>query len=304
MAGFDLEEGKYFNYKVTEEELWKAFHLIFSTKTRNTTSYKFVFLKSIIDSLNLADNNLLLTFDQIFERFTEIYWILVIKYNICQGRAAEHRTYIEQILCGFVEEIGYEQFNIMFNDLPDYTKSIIIEKVKRKCKRYVIGALYNDSNGLLYSFSKKDEWIMINPQMYLFLQKHKDAIQELNYFELAKFIEGINTAFTVQRVRMKIKNGNSIEGLAVYRQMLYEEFEECNSVIYKDVKINTVEMLYGAEECYDKALKLEKENDRIISLSNKKNSFDEDTKSMMKYLGEPERVLKMLKLRKGIIRKV
>lgn len=43
LAGFDLAEGKYKNEDVSSEELWKSFNRVFSTKTLNSSSYKFVF---------------------------------------------------------------------------------------------------------------------------------------------------------------------------------------------------------------------------------------------------------------------
>ena len=51
LAGFDLSEGKYKNDDVSSEELWKSFNRVFSTKTLNSSSYKFVFLKSIVDCI-------------------------------------------------------------------------------------------------------------------------------------------------------------------------------------------------------------------------------------------------------------
>lgn len=46
-----------------------------------------------------------------------------------------------------------------------------------------MGALYGDTNELMYSFSKKREIIQLNPQMKDFVLRH----EELNYYELANF---------------------------------------------------------------------------------------------------------------------
>lgn len=84
MAGFDLKEGRYITGKITDDELWSAFSCVFSSRSRNDTSYKFGFLKSIIDNLYNVDENLELTFDQLFSKFAEIYWNLILKYNLRQ----------------------------------------------------------------------------------------------------------------------------------------------------------------------------------------------------------------------------
>lgn len=60
----------------------------------------------------------------------------------------------------------------------------IYHQVKMKCKAYVVGALFEDTKHLFYSFSKKGEWIQINPRMYEFICKHKVIIEKLNYYEL------------------------------------------------------------------------------------------------------------------------
>ena len=40
---------------------------------------------------------------------------------------------------------------------------------------------------ILYSFSKKDEWIELNPIVYNFLKRHREEIQEMNYNAWAEF---------------------------------------------------------------------------------------------------------------------
>lgn len=79
MAGFDLKEGQYEERNASDDELWSAFACVFSSKSRNDSSYKFGFLKTIIDNLYNVDSDLKLTFDQLFTKFGEIYWNLILK---------------------------------------------------------------------------------------------------------------------------------------------------------------------------------------------------------------------------------
>lgn len=74
MSGYELSEGIYKAGDFTQEELWKAFRNVFSTKTQNSSSYKFVFLKAIMDCIHRYNKDEY-TFYEIFERFTDMYWV-------------------------------------------------------------------------------------------------------------------------------------------------------------------------------------------------------------------------------------
>lgn len=101
----------------------------------------------------------------------------------------------------------------------------ISHQVKIKCKKYVVGALFEDTNRLFYSFSKKEEWIKINPVMYEFICKHKVVIEKLNYYEWARFLERVNEEAVAVKLLDKIDESAKRNNLAAYRQILYEEFE-------------------------------------------------------------------------------
>ena len=226
MAGFKLKEGQFDNKTISEDEFWSTFNYVFSSRTKNTASYKFGFLKSIIDNLYNADENLILTFNQLFSKFAEIYWNLILKYGIRQQAAASSTkgTLLEQILHESVAQYGIAE-DIPFESLSYEMMSEISRKVKIKCKTNVVGALYGDTKGLLYSFSKKEEWIQLNPQMYKFLCRHKGVIEKLNYYEWAKFLERVNKDTTLDRLLGKIDESTKRNSLFVYRQLLYMEFE-------------------------------------------------------------------------------
>ena len=176
MAGYDLAEGQFENRTLSDDEMWSAFSNLFSSHSKNSSSYKFGFLKAIMDNLYNVDQNLTLTFDQLFGTFTEVYWNLVLKYGIRQQpvSARTNGTYLEQALNTTAEQYAITA-NIPFESISDEAKIEVCRKVKSKCKINVVGALYGDTKGLFYSFSRKDEWLQINPQMYEFVCKHKLA---------------------------------------------------------------------------------------------------------------------------------
>ena len=51
MAGYDLAEGRYENRTLSDDEMWSAFSNLFSSHSKNSSSYKFGFLKAIMDNL-------------------------------------------------------------------------------------------------------------------------------------------------------------------------------------------------------------------------------------------------------------
>ena len=155
MNGYELSEGMYKTGEFTQEELWKAFRNVFSTKTQNSSSYKFVFLKAIMDCIH-GYNKDEYTFYEVFERFTEIYWVLIVKYGLSQNNSTTNETYIEQILKEYVVcTEGDRYISIQLDDLTSTAKRKIVSQVVKKCKKYVVGALYGDTGGLFYSFSKR-----------------------------------------------------------------------------------------------------------------------------------------------------
>lgn len=244
MAGFDLKDGVFDNRQLTEEELWSIFSRVFSEKSRNDTSYKFGFLKAILDNLYNVDNNLKLSFDKLFMKFTEIYWNLILKYKLRQKAKTKDnkRSYLEQII---ESELGKSKIisEISFEALNDNIKVDICHKIKSKCKQNVVGALFGDTSGVFYSFSKKEEYIQLNPQVFTFLSKHKKVIEKLNYYEWAKFLEKVNNNETTQCLLNKLDYVTKRNDLSVYRQILYDEFEEKHCFYCrKELKKNKIEV--------------------------------------------------------------
>ena len=156
MAGYDLNEGTYDKRFVSDEELWSAFAFVFSSKSVNDSSYKYGFLKAIIDNLYNVDEKLKLSFDQLFSKFGEIYWNLILKHGLRQKIVSKTntKTVLEQILDAAVDKYHIKE-PIPYESLTPPMMVDINLQIKKKCKRYVVGALFEDTKRLFYSFSKK-----------------------------------------------------------------------------------------------------------------------------------------------------
>lgn len=235
-AGHNLKKGEYRQCKLTEDEMWSAFAYTFSPKSIHVASYKYGFLKAILDNLYNTDEKLLLTFDQLFGKFAEIYWNLVLKYHIKQksSDANGRVTTLERVLWETRDRFQIEE-GIPFESLSDDAAAFVCNKVKQGCKDNVVGALYGDLQGLLYSFDIKAGWIQFNPVMYEFICKHKVAIEKINYYEWAKYLEKINKDDVMDHLLTKIDESAKRNNLSYYRDILFEEFE--NKCFYCGKKV-------------------------------------------------------------------
>jgi len=141
-AGYLLKEANYIDRPLSDDEMWSAFAYLFSSKSINDTSYKFGFLKAIIDNLYNTDSKLVLTFDQLFAKFAEIYWNLVLKHHIRQKKPGKlnRQSELEKALIYGQEKYGILE-GIPFESLTLDMRCDICHRVKMKCKENVVGAL-------------------------------------------------------------------------------------------------------------------------------------------------------------------
>ena len=226
MAGCDRKDGYYIERYITDEEIWEAFSRLFSAQSRNDSSYKFGFLKSILDNLYNVDDKLVLTFDQIFSKFAEIYWSLIVNHQLKQRVQTKSgtKTHIEKILEKAKEDNHIIEI-IRYENLSEDIRVELEHNVKQKCKTYVVGALFEDTNEIFYSFSKNEEWLKINPLVYNFLCRNKVLIEKLNYYEWARFLEKVNTDRESYKLLSEIDKSTKRNNLSYYRNILYDEFE-------------------------------------------------------------------------------
>jgi len=223
ISGHRLSKGDYDHRHLNTDEIWQELSILFSSRSRNSASYKYGFFKSILDNLYNVDDDMKLTFDQLFGKFAEIYWNLVTKYRIAQMPAGKSAAVVT-VINDFVQKNNI-MAGIPFESLTDDQKITLQTKVKNKCKQNVVGALYGDTGCIFYAFDKKEEWIRINPQVYSYVCKRKTALEKLNYYEWAKYLEKVNTEETTVNLLSKLDESSKRSNLSVYRQILFDEFE-------------------------------------------------------------------------------
>lgn len=107
--------------------------LFFLRRAKKTSTYKFALVKSILDNLfnNIPTENFqIISYDNIFSKFAESYWNLVVKYHLHQQKTTiEGKTSkIEQIFDDAIQKNPVLK-NIEFNSIDAETKSSIVSKV-------------------------------------------------------------------------------------------------------------------------------------------------------------------------------
>lgn len=218
---------------LSDDEYWSLFNFVFSSQSKKTSTYKFALVKSILDNLfnNIPTEDFqIISYDNIFSKFAESYWNLVVKYHLHQQKPTiEGKTSkIEQIFHSLVQENPILE-NIDFNSIDENTKTSLIKKVKSECKKYVLGALCDDFDKKIYGFAENGDFIKITNGAYAFMIKYKMEIEKLNYYEWAKYLEKINADNVLFHLLSKLELSlPEREPLDIYRKILFTEFEQTN----------------------------------------------------------------------------
>lgn len=242
MAGWNLKNGIITEYNVSEDRIWSLFSFVFSDSSKKRNTYKFGLIKSILDNLfngTKTSNGIYFSYEQLFSRFAENYWNLVVKYDLRQMRKDGRSTYskIESIFNDAVRSNNLLA-SLEYESIDEQQRMAIIKQVVKECKKCVIGALYEDFDGIIYEFDLSKDGLILNPFVHGFMMKYKIEIEQLNYYSWAKFLEQVNDDNALVRVIDKLELATPKRNdLSLYREILRKEFEE-NSCFYCGKKLN------------------------------------------------------------------
>lgn len=241
MAGWNLKNGSITEVNVDEERIWSLFNYVFSDSSKKRNTYKFGLIKSLLDNAfngRQCEEGIYYTYEELFGRFAENYWNLVVKYDLRQMRRDGKSIYskVEATFFSYVEL--YPVLGALrFEAIDEVTKKAIIRKITSECKSCVVGALYEDFDGIIYSFDLKESGLILNSCVYSFMLKYKTELEKLNYYAWARFLEQINDDNTLVRVIEKLELATpKREDLSVYREILRQEFE-VNTCFYCGKKL-------------------------------------------------------------------
>lgn len=245
MAGWDKKSGIILSNTVSEDKIWSLFNYVFSNACSKRNTYKFGLIKAISDNLFNCEWTVFgykLSFNDLFSKFAENYWNLVVKYGLRQMRPDGKSEYskIEQIFLDIVQKYDVLK-ELTFSSLTQNDMDWVTRETAKNCKQYVLGALYNDFEGLFYAFDvNHQDYIILNPPVYDFMLRYKPEIEKLNYFAWAKFLETINDESVLIKLLDKLELATPHrEDLSIYREILRKEFEE-NTCFYCGKKLTGV----------------------------------------------------------------
>ena len=221
VPGWLLKEYSINNDFHSDDELWSAVNNILSGRVRFTTSYKFCFLKAILDNIYNVNQNLELPMADLFARFTEIYWNLVVKHSLRQIR--EGRKSSINILIEETKTRNMACPELPFERLTQIERERLIALAAKDCSRYVVGALCTDLRYIVYGFDKQKTYIKFNYFAYMFLLKYAYIIGKLNYFEWIKFLESVNDKENAHDIAGCLDDSSQRTDLSRYRKLLLED---------------------------------------------------------------------------------
>lgn len=222
--GWDSKVGEIKEVYLIEEEIWRIFNSFFSNG-KFTTTYKFGLLKSLIENLYNVDDNLKLSFDQIFLSFTQIYFNLVIHHNLRQSNNIKVKSSVENIL------MNYKSVNsgdLVFDKIKNDIKMDMVQKVKKQAKKYVFGAFYSDTRECFYEFNISKEYIKLNKLVYQFMLKYQKILIYLTNYHLALFLEKFNMEPNINHILKKVENVSKRSDLSIFYNILINfNSEQC-----------------------------------------------------------------------------
>ncbi len=218
--------------KLTPDEVVSLINSALIGNSKRTTSYKFVFFKSILDNLLNVDLNSVpecfLSFDSISIRFTEIYWNLILRFELKQmPQTANNKiSVIERELKSFCEKYNFSKFGLdfPFESLNPELQKELSDKIKKSVvTKDVLGAFCFDTEWQFYHFSKTQKWdgIFLNKDFFYCLAKYRSDFEKVNYFEWIKYLEGINKEEDSYRLASKLDLSTERKNLEQYRKTLF-----------------------------------------------------------------------------------
>lgn len=243
MKGWDLKEGEILKKELNYEEIIDLFSSFFQKKTKMNNLYKLFLLKSLVECSQLQEENI---FKEISYNFGKNYWDFVIKnpeINTTLSNGLSIKSVQEVSVLKLKEKILLE-FLINFDKIPLVLKNRYLSETKKNIKKYVVGALYGDFKGIIYSFNKKEKTIILSENFMDFMSKNNEILFKLIDYRMIEFLKSVNEK----------SNLKDLGVLKKYHLNIEEDLYEKINLIFNDLK----------EKKEESALDIAKKNNDLI----------------------------------------
>ncbi len=162
---------------------------------KHKTTYKYAFLKALLDNIYNFSPDYSITFSKLAESFASIYWNSISMHHIPVHTDYSHgkRSQVE-LLVNRYEKARPHMAGVPFASIDRNDQADFCAETNEIFAKYVIGAFYENTRGYVYGFSKKDKILWLNAKSYGFLADNKFILDQVNYYRWLKEVEAILNA--------------------------------------------------------------------------------------------------------------
>ncbi|TLS36476.1 HNH endonuclease [Pseudalkalibacillus caeni] len=208
---------------LTDEEIWRIFTIVLSSKSVKSSTYKYALIKALIENLYQINEHFEVRYDQLAYTFTKIYWNLIVHHNLMnqnRGKRARVVTIIKN------EQVKHSiPSQMIFDKLPDSLQLKLLSKVRTTMRENVFGALYGDTRGFFYAFDHKTEILRFNPAVHTFMLNYQRLIIQLTNYHMSAMIEDLNEVPSINYLLGKVESIAKRSSLKPFEKILLSRFE-------------------------------------------------------------------------------
>lgn len=219
-----LKVGELREAYLTDEEIWRIFTIVLSSKSVKSSTYKYALIKSLIENLYQVNDQFELSYDQIAYTFTKIYWNLIVNHDLVNhntGKSARVVTIIKE------EQSKHSiPSDFTFDKIDETVQLNLVKKIKSIMKINVYGALYGDTRGNFYAFDHQREYFNLSPNVYQFMLKYQRLIVNLTNYHMAAMIEALNEVPSINYLLGKVESIAKRTSLRPFERLLLQYFEK------------------------------------------------------------------------------
>lgn len=221
-----LKIGELKEVYLTDENIWRIFSIVLSSKSVKSSTYKYALIKALIENLYQINEEFELTYDQLAYSFTKIYWNLIVHHNLLhqnRGKTARVVSIIKE-----QQTKNSIPSEMVFDKVPDTLQVKLVSKIKTTMKENVYGALYGDTRESFYAFDHKKEVLRLNPTVHIFMLNYQRLIVNLTNYHMAAMIEQLNEVPSINYLLGKVESIAKRSSLKPFEKILLSYFQaEC-----------------------------------------------------------------------------
>ncbi|WP_335871263.1 HNH endonuclease domain-containing protein [Bacillus sp. 2205SS5-2] len=218
-----LKVGELKEEYLTDEEIWRIFTFVLSSKSVKSSTYKYALIKALIENLYQINEQFEVSYNQLAYTFTKVYWNLIIHNQLTQHNRGNNARVVSII------QEGQSKYGIpsemVFDKLTDSVQVKLVSKVKTTMKVNVFGALYGDTGGKFYAFDHQTERVRFNPSVHTFMLNYQRLIISLTNYHMSAMIEELNEVPSINYLLGKVESIAKRSTLKPFEKILLSHFE-------------------------------------------------------------------------------